>query len=330
MKVFYNPKMSTPSHGYSPSGSKPAAAVADWQSRGLDIQLIDFEPITEKDLCLAHDPKFVKRVLTRKESNGHGNTIKAVTDSCLWTCGSMVAASRQALIDGITCSPSSGFHHSNFAQASGFCTFNGLIVAARKLIEEGRVAKVGIIDCDAHWFDGVVDILDTLELNDVIKAWSFGGEFTPRTFSQKRLITQLRMAIRKMKEQGVELILYQAGADPHKNDPLGGFMTTEEMRKRDQFVFETCRDLGMAVCWLFAGGYQKEADGSIPKVLEIHRNTALEAIRAMKSQVNSTPSPKKWIRLHDTTVENLGESISIVGGVRAPKRTKPFGGSTPK
>jgi acetoin utilization deacetylase AcuC-like enzyme len=330
MKVFYNPKMSTPSHGYSPSGSKPAAAVADWQNRGLDIQIVDFKPVTENDLCLAHDPRFVKRVLTGKESNGHGNTIKAVTDSCLWTCGSMVAASRQALIDGITCSPSSGFHHSGFSFNGCFCTWNALVIAARKMIEEGRVAKVGIIDCDAHWFDGVVDILDTLELNDVIKAWSFGGEFTTQSFSQRRLIAQLRMTIRKMKEQGVELILYQAGADPHINDPLGGLMTTEEMRERDELVFDMCANLGIPVAYAHAGGYIVESDGSIPQVLELHRNTAMEAIRALKSQVNPTPSPKKWIRLHDTTVKNLGESIAIVGGVRAPKRTKPFGGSTPK
>ncbi len=324
MKVFYNPKMSTPSHGYSPSGSKPAAAVADWQSRGLDVQIVDFKPVTENDLCLAHDPRFVKRVLTGKESNGHGNTIKAVTDSCLWTCGSMVAASRQALIDGITCSPSSGFHHSNFVQASCFCTFNGLIVAARKVIIEGRVKTVGIIDCDNHYGDGTQDIIDTLELHDEIKHWTFGDQYTSRTFNQTDLLENLARTIDGMAEQGVELILYQAGADPHKNDPLGGLMTTEEMRERDELVFDMCANLGIPVAYCHAGGYIVESDGSIPQVLELHRNTAMEAIRVLNTRAGSVSTPpKKRSRLRDTTLENLGKSIAIIGGVRAPKSTPP-------
>ena len=284
MKVFYNPQMSTPSHGYSPSGSKPAAAVADWQNRGLDIQIVDFKPVTEADLCLAHDPRFVKRVLTGKESNGHGNKIKAVTDSCLWTCGSMVAASRQALIDGITCSPSSGFHHSGFSYNGCFCTWNGLIVAARKMIEEGRVAKVGIIDCDAHYGDGTQDCIEVLELQDKVSHWTFGEQFIPESFSQKQLIKELRLTIKNMHDQGVELILYQAGADPHENDPLGGFMTTAEMRKRDAVVFDACMTHGLPVAYNHAGGYQKAADGSIEAVLELHRATVEEAVSVMKKR----------------------------------------------
>jgi acetoin utilization deacetylase AcuC-like enzyme len=286
MKVFYNPQMSTPSHGFSPSGSKPAAAVADWQSRGLDIQIVDFKPVTEQDLCLAHDPTFVKRVLARQEANGHGNRLKEVTDSCLWTCGSMVAASRQALIDGITCSPSSGFHHAGYSYNGCFCTWNALVIAARKLIQEGRVSKVGIIDCDAHYGDGTQDCIEVLELQDTIKHWTFGEEFVPRTFSQKRLIKQLGSTIKNMHDQGVELILYQAGADPHKNDPLGGFMTTAEMRERDELVFDMCANRGIPVAYAHAGGYIAEPDGSIPQVLEIHRNTAMEAIAVLNKRAS--------------------------------------------
>ena len=103
MKVFYNSKMSVDSGSYSPSGSKPAAAVADWQARGLAVKIVDFEPATEADLCPAHDPKFVRQVLKGKMPNGHGNKRKAVKHACIWTVGSLVAAARQALMDRITC-----------------------------------------------------------------------------------------------------------------------------------------------------------------------------------------------------------------------------------
>ena len=286
MKVFYNPNMSTESFSFSPSAAKPAKAVADWVQRGLDIQIVDFEPVIAADLCLAHDPKFVRGVLKLMLPNGHGNKIKSVTDSCLWTVGSLVAAARQALIDGITCSPTSGFHHACYASNGSFCSFNGIVVTARKLINEGLVSRVGICDCDAPAGNGQVDIINELDLHDVIKNWSFGEEFGHRWhFRQEDLLEQLDDSLAGMKADGVELVILQAGADPHVNDPLScGGMTTEELRERDQFVFTTCRELGMPVCWLFAGGYQVEADGSIPVVLELHRNTALEAIRVLSMQ----------------------------------------------
>ncbi len=106
-------------------------------------------------------------------------------------------------------------------------------------------------------------------------------------FRQSEFLDDLNTALHGMKADGCELILLQAGGDiqaggdMHIDDPLGGAATTEELRERDQFVFETCHDNGMACCWNFAGGYQVEADGSIPVVLEIHRNTAREAIRVL-------------------------------------------------
>ena len=78
--------------------------------------------------------------------------------------------------------------------------------------------------------------------------------------------------------RGCDVVLYQAGADPHVNDPLGGMMTTDELRRRDELVFETCDALGLPVAWNLAGGYQVEADGSIPAVLEIHENTLRAAL----------------------------------------------------
>lgn len=334
MKVFFNPKMSTPSHGYSPSGSKPAAAVADWQQRGLDIEIVDFEPATEADLCLAHDPKFVKYVLTRKINNGHGNKIKRVTDSCLWTNGSIIASAKAAITERITCSPSSGHHHSHRSSAGGFCTFNGLCVAAIKAINEGLVSRVGIVDCDAHWFDGVVDIIDRLELHDIVKAWSFGGQFGGRRsgFRQDDLLQQLGETLAGMKDDGVELIIYQAGADPYVNDPLccGGGMTIEELRERDQFVFTTCQELGLATTYTHAGGYAKDEHGGISEVLEIHRNTALEALKVLsistprENSLPSTPTAatttRKRTHIRDTTMENLGKGFAFIGGIKSPPK----------
>lgn len=76
-----------------------------------------------------------------------------------------------------------------------------------------------------------------------------------------------------------DLVLYQAGADTHVDDPMGGLLTTEQMRERDRGVFAATRALGIPVAWNLAGGYQVEPDGSIPRVIALHLNTFEEALR---------------------------------------------------
>lgn len=75
---------------------------------------------------------------------------------------------------------------------------------------------------------------------------------------------------------GCDLLMYQAGGDQHQDDPLGGFLTTEEMRIRDRIVFAEAKAMGIPVVWNLAGGYQ------IPHrlIADIHRNTMLATIAA--------------------------------------------------
>ena len=71
-----------------------------------------------------------------------------------------------------------------------------------------------------------------------------------------------------------DVILYQAGADLHMDDPLGGWLATAQLRKRDRAVFESARRLGVPIAWNLAGGYQTP----LSKVLRIHDNTMLECV----------------------------------------------------
>ena len=72
---------------------------------------------------------------------------------------------------------------------------------------------------------------------------------------------------------GCDLILYQAGADPHINDPLGGVMTTDQMLRRDELVFQECKAMQVPVAWNLAGGYQRDDQHGIRPVLDLHDNT---------------------------------------------------------
>ena len=220
--VFHSPEMSVDSQGYSPSASKPEKVVADWSKAGLAIDIRPFEPATADELSEVHDRDHVLDVLEGRESNGHGNQILEVSQSCLWTVGSFVAAAHEAIRNGqVACSPTSGFHHAGYDHCGGFCTFNGLIAAAHKMI--AKDVAVAIVDCDRHFGDGTQDIIERLKLEDRVPHWTYGRD-VPSGFHWSDFEQQIRQFINDFAEQAApsgRVLLYQAGADVHVNDPLG-------------------------------------------------------------------------------------------------------------
>jgi acetoin utilization deacetylase AcuC-like enzyme len=152
------------------------------------------------------------------------------------------------------------------------------MVTAAQLLAEGLVQRVAIIDCDYHYGDGTQAIIDAQGLADRVLHVSFGRSFRKPEQAAAYLdaVAGLRGELRAF---APELILYQAGADAHVDDPLGGLLTTEQMRQRDRGLFSIARELSIPVTWNLAGGYQIESDGSIPRVVELHLNTFEEALR---------------------------------------------------
>ena len=262
--------MSCPSGGYSPSGEKPDAVLADWSQRNW-VEIEDFAPATDEDLALAHCMDYIQCIFDGMTANGHGNCDPDVAESTRWTVGSFMAAARIAVQDrAITCSPSSGFHHAGYDNNHGFCTFNGLIVAARSVLDGPHVNRVAILDCDWHAGDGTQEIIDRLGLSDEVLHYSSGFQWPG---SAQQYFSWLRESLGQIAEKGIDLILYQAGADAHKDDPLGGRLDNDELAERDRMVFELYRHHQIPIVWNLAGGYQRDEDGTIEKVVAIHRTT---------------------------------------------------------
>ncbi len=267
INVFYTPKMSADSRSYSPSASKPALAVASWLQK-FAINVVEPEPVDLIELARAHDKAYIQNILSCRKNNGFGNKSKEVAETLCYTIGSMLSATLDAIkTNRFTCAPVSGFHHACWDHGGGFCTFNGLMVTGQSVLNQNLVDRVGILDCDMHYGNGTDDILKHIGESRIIhySAGLFNG--TARQFLDQlpTLITEL------FKDCGV--LLYQAGADPHINDPLGGWMTTDELIERDTIVFETANSLGLPVSWCLAGGYQRDQSGGIAPVLAIHDNT---------------------------------------------------------
>ena len=255
----------------------------DWTQHKLATR-IPFDAVAITELQSVHDPQYVLDVFSGECPNGHGNTEPAIAESTLWTVGSMVAAAEDALKYGVACSPSSGFHHASYGSNHGFCTFNGLMVAACRLLRKWPVRKVGILDCDWHYGDGTDDIIKELGMESSILHLTSGSRDLP---NPRAYHEWLRRAVDTLIQAKVEIVLYQAGADAHRDDPLGGILDEAELAERDRFVLDHLASHGIPVAWNLAGGYQRDAEGSISRVLEIHRNTARHALTVFQTRWRS-------------------------------------------
>lgn len=270
--VFYTPRMVADSLGYSPSARKPEQAVQSWLQLGLPMHIAQPQPATRDQLCLAHSPSYVDGVLSGQKPNGFGNCSAQVAASLPYTSGAMLAAARCALDNGYgAVAPCSGFHHAGYSFGGGFCTFNGLMVAACTLLQEGGAKRIAILDLDMHYGNGTDDIINHLGLHNSIKHYTYA----PQAKDAVAWLSKLDAIVDELC-QGCDLLLYQAGADSHINDPLGGYLSTQAMRMRDSIVFNAARNSGVPVAWNLAGGYQRLGNGSIRPVLELHDNTLKE------------------------------------------------------
>lgn len=71
-----------------------------------------------------------------------------------------------------------------------------------------------------------------------------------------------------------DLLCYIAGADPYRDDQLGGLsLTIEGLKKRDELVFRVARSRGIPVMVTFAGGYARNLEDTVT----IHSNTIIAA-----------------------------------------------------
>lgn len=258
---------------FSPSAGKPKAVVAAWQALDLPIELQPIVPVTVDELRAAHQPKFVENILSCRAENGFGNRSADVARSLPYTSGAMLCAARTALASGITCAPVSGFHHANYASAGGFCTFNGLMVTAVRLLADRKLRRILILDCDMHYGNGTDDIIGQLKLESAVENLTFGRWYSTPAQGD-RYLEHLEREVRRF--QDFDLVLYQAGADVHVDDPLGGVLTTEQMRRREEIVFGGAKAAGVPLAWNLAGGYQQP----LSKVIDLHVQTMRECARA--------------------------------------------------
>lgn len=294
--AFYHPGFAAPI-GDHIMPMRKFALVAEGLKSFPNVRLAEPEPVTEKILRLVHTPEYIAAVRTGTpralaESQKFPWSPALFPSVCL-TNSACLAAAHRALHDGIAAALASGFHHAHADHGEGFCTFNGLVVAADALKIRREVQTVAILDLDLHYGNGTAALAATRPYLTALSI--YGNDYQanvgyrdvtarrhedgPNHFSValpagcegRRLNEILEQHLPTLLKSGKpDLLLYQAGADPLQDDPYSPLaLSHADLLERDRRVFEFARAQALPIAWVLAGGYTRD----IAKVVEVHMNT---------------------------------------------------------
>ncbi len=210
-----------------------------------------------------------------------------------------VCTARLALQHGLACNTAGGTHHAFPDFGSGFCIFNDLAVSARVMQQEGLARQILIVDLDVHQGDGTAVIFQG---DDSVFTFSMHCQANfPFRKQQSDLDVPLDEGLEDedylrrladylpalLNEVRPDLVIYDAGVDPHAQDRLGKLALTDAgILRRERYVLETCLSQGYPVATVVGGGYAKDIETLARRHTLLHR-AALEVYQTMRRKSNN-------------------------------------------
>jgi acetoin utilization deacetylase AcuC-like enzyme len=247
------------------------------------------EPIDLETLRLVHDEAYVRGVVELSlpadvvRRIGMPNSESVGLRARAATGGTLLAA-RLALEHGIACNTAGGSHHASAESGAGFCVFNDVAVAARRLLAEGAIGKALIVDLDVHQGDGTARIFE-----DDASVFTF-SRHAEKNFPARKAVSDLDIDLadgtgdeaylRTLAEilpaliDRVEpdLVFFNAGVDPHADDKLGRLsLTNDGIGRREAYVLGLCVARDLPVAGVIGGGYDPDMDRLADRHAILHR-----------------------------------------------------------
>ena len=246
------------------------------------IELRQPRQATRDELMLAHDADYVDRFLSSSLSEKEMRRIglrpwyPEIVERTLYLMGGSLQALEQALAHGgISGNMAGGTHHAYFDFGSGYCIFNDLAICAIHALKAPQINRILILDLDVHQGDGTAAILGDLEGITTCsihgsKNFPFRKQSSsldiglPDEADDEKYLNALEIALHRLPLNEFDLLLYQAGVDPLKDDRLGRLAVSRKgLDRRNRWVFEEARAAGIPTVVLMGGGY---ADPIIPTI----------------------------------------------------------------
>jgi acetoin utilization deacetylase AcuC-like enzyme len=198
--------------------------------------------------------------------------------------GGTILTAKLALSHGLACNTAGGTHHAFPSYGSGFCIFNDLAIAARVVQHLGLARQILIVDLDVHQGDGTAVIFQE---DSSVFTFSMHCEVNfPGTKQQSDLDVPLPIGMEDdaylqtlakylpdlLSQVKPDLVLYDAGVDPHAGDRLGKLALTDTgIFRREMQVLSTCVALGYPVACVIGGGYADDLDSLVYRHSLLHR-----------------------------------------------------------
>ncbi len=220
-----------------------------------------------------HDPAYVEQVMTatvpREIERRIGFPVSAeIASRVQYSSGGTWLAAQLALNHGYAANSAGGSHHALADTGAGYCVFNDLAITANRLLAEGDARKILIVDLDVHQGDGTAMLLAgrsdvfTLSIHSdrnfpTRKARSSRDIALPDAVEDDAYLSIVDVALEEILAGfAPDMLLYQAGVDPHVDDRLGRLSLTDAgLEQRDRMVIRKARDRGIPVASALGGGY---------------------------------------------------------------------------
>ncbi len=247
------------------------------------------QPATDEDVMLVHTREWVRKLRTGTLSYAEVLKLEVpysedLVEAFWLSAGGSILACRRAAESGAAVNLCGGFHHAFPDHGEGFCAINDVAIAVRRLQKDGVIRRALIVDCDVHQGNGTAAI--------------FAGDSDVFTFSMHQennypvpkppstLDINLPDGIGdaeylELLEGGLgqgldgfapDLVCYLAGADPYREDQLGGLrLTLDGLKHRDLLVFESAKRKSVPAFATLAGGYARNVEDTVT----IHCNTVV-------------------------------------------------------
>jgi acetoin utilization deacetylase AcuC-like enzyme len=233
--------------------------------------------------------------------------------------GGSILAAQHALRDGAAVNIGGGFHHAFPDHGEGFCMIHDVAVAIRRMQRDGKIRIAMTLDCDVHHGNGTAAIFagtrtvseplpssgpSVLGKTPLMRGTHAGDVFTislhqennypplkppssidvdlPDGITDDDYLAWLDNALSSgLRQFTPDLICYIAGADPYREDQLGGLsLTIDGLEKRDELVFRAAKAQGIPVMVTYAGGYAQRVEDTVT----IHANTVLAAREVFRTK----------------------------------------------
>lgn len=291
IEVFYSPAYTAA--GYSFDTTRKAGWIAESLTALpiAGIELVEPKPLTATEVSEVHDPAYVRAIETgtpRELAESQGfEWDQGLWPAVLASTGGVVAAALRAVDRGISGSLSGGLHHARYGSGAGFCTFNGLAIAAKKALASG-VAGVLILDFDAHCGGGTAALIRaeprirqvdvSVDEFDRYAATESNSLDIVRDSASYLATIERRLDQVAQLRTSYDLCLYNAGMDPHEDCQIGGQagITAEVLAARERMVFSWAKNMKLPIALVIAGGY---VGGKLDKrrLVDLHRLTLATA-----------------------------------------------------